>query len=175
MSSAEQIAHYLRNCKWFAGVYPSDKLPDPASLHPGSAIIANTNSTATPPGHVGHWIAILALNDRSKPPEYMDPYGFLPDDSDSILGVKTNFRRYLVGASTAAGHGGAFRSSAVEIECADSDVCGELSVYAVLNGMPAAPSGAIRMPWKHIVHVMKNAGCKIGDQLVQALVPLKKS
>ena len=29
MSSAEQIAHYLRNCKWFAGVYPSDKLPDP--------------------------------------------------------------------------------------------------------------------------------------------------
>ena len=67
MSSAEQIEHYLRDCKWFAGVYPSDKMPDPASLHPGSAIIANTNSTAAPPGHVGHWVAILALNDRSPP------------------------------------------------------------------------------------------------------------
>ena len=146
-----------------------------SGIAPPRRIIANTNSTATPPGHVGHWIAILALNDRSKPPEYVDPYGFLPDDSDSILGVETNFRRYLVGASTAAGHGGAFRSSAVEIECADSDVCGELSTYAVLNGMPADPSGKIRMPWKHIVHVMKTAGCKIGDQLVRALVPLKNS
>ena len=113
--------------------------------------------------------------DPSRPPEYMDPYGFLPDDSDSILGVTTNFKEYMVSASRAAGHGGAFRSSAVEIECADSDVCGELSVYAVLNGMPAAPSGEIRMPWKHVVHVMKTAGCKIGDQVVQALVPLKKS
>ena len=39
-----------------------------------------------------------------------------------------------------------FRSSAVEIECADSDVCGELSVWAVRNEMPAAPSGEIRIP-----------------------------
>jgi len=81
----------------------------------------------------------------------------------------------MVDASTAAGHGGAFRSSAVEIECADSSVCGQLSIYAVLHGMPAAPSGEIRMPWRHIVYVMKNAGCKIGDQLVRALVPLKIS
>jgi len=81
----------------------------------------------------------------------------------------------MVEASRAAGHGGAFRSSAVEIECSESTVCGELSVYAVLNGMPAAPSGEIRLPWKHIVHVMKTAGCTIGDQLVQALVPLKNS
>ena len=49
---------------------------------------------------------------------------------------------YMVEASRAAGHGGAFRSSAVEIECADSGVCGELSVYAVLHGMPAAPDRA---------------------------------
>ena len=82
----------------------------------------------------------------------------------------------MVDASRAAGHGGSFRSSAVEIECADSDVCGEfkLSVYAVLNGMPPAPSGDVRLPWKPIVHVMKTAGCKIGDQ-VRALVPFKNS
>ena len=79
----------------------------------------------------------------------------------------------MVEASRAAGHGGAFRSSAVEIECSESTVCGELSVYAVLNGMPAAPSGEIRLPWKHIVHVMKTAGCTIGDQLVQALAVKK--
>ena len=156
------------------GSAPKRHVTRPGSLHPGSAFIANTNSTAAPPGHVGHWVAILALNDRS-PPEYMDPYGFLPDDSDSILGVTTHFKQYMLEASRAAGHGGAFRSSAVEIECADSSVCGQLSIYAVLHGMPAAASGAMRMPWKHIVHVMKSAGCKIGDQLVRALVPLKNS
>ena len=91
----------------------------------------------------------------------------------------------MVDASRAAGHGGSFRSSAVEIECADSDVCGEfkLSVYAVLNGMPPAPSGDVRLPWKPIANyninstgigVMKTAGCKIGDQ-VRALVPFKNS
>ena len=59
----------------------------------------------------------------------------------------------MVDASRAAGHGGSFRSSAVEIECADSDVCGELSVYAVLNGMrhPAAMYGCHGSPLQIII------------------------
>ena len=80
----------------------------------------------------------------------------------------------MVEPSRAAGHGGRFLSSATEIECVNSDVCGELSVWAVLHGMPAKPSGEIRMAWTHIVHVMKAAGCKIGDRVVRALVRLEK-
>ena len=79
----KRVCHPPKRCYTTCGiahVFPSDKLRDPGSLHPGSAIIANTNLTAAPPGHIGHWIAILALNDRSRPPEYVDGYGVLPDD-----------------------------------------------------------------------------------------------
>ena len=114
--------------------------------------------------HVGHWIAILSLNDRSR---VRIPVWHVAGCSDSIIGVTTHFRRYIVEASRAAGHGGRFQSSATEIGCVDSNVCGELSVWAELHDMPTRPNGEIRMAWQYTIHVMKSAGCKIGDRVVR--------
>ena len=95
---------------------------------------------------------------------------FQPDDSDQLLGVTTRYREWCVAASKLAGQGGAFRSNDVEIECVGSSVCGQFAAWFVLHGFPARVDGSIREPWKDIVHVMRNSGCRIGDAFVRSKV-----
>ena len=53
MSSAKEIAHYLRDCKWFAGVHPSDTLPDLGRYTRAAQSLQTTNSTAAHPRACG--------------------------------------------------------------------------------------------------------------------------
>ena len=171
-SSNLAIDRCLKSCPHYIGTFGADSLPDPATVKPGSGLIVNTLAQ----GHagVGHWLGIVSPDpSRGKELAFFDSYGFPPDGTNAIMGVTTHFGKWCKRSSELAGQGGRYRTNNVEIECEASTVCGNLSAYFVLHGLPARPDGSITPPWTQIVTVMRNSGCSIGDQLVRTLVPVK--
>jgi hypothetical protein len=128
MTSAEQIETYLKEHKAqrFLGCFASDKLPENPPVN--SSLIANIDPS-TKPG--SHWIALLHLNSATQAAYFFDSYGLDEKHIDRYVNDYTNFYRYLSKYSL-----GAFKRNTEDYQNMGTDVCGEYSSFAVLNGSP---------------------------------------
>lgn len=171
MTSNIQIQNRLENVKYFQGVYASDQLPDFKLLPPGSAIIVNYS-----PSDSGgsHWCAMLHLNDKHHIPAWYDSFAFRPDGLDSILNEHTRFDQYLKAASEHSGFEGKYNRSDLEIQCASSDVCGELATFSVLqDSIPNKPDGSVRPEWRNMIKKMNELPCEKFNHYIINLVRLR--
>jgi len=125
MTTNFQLEHYLRNERGFLGCFPSNKLPKNPPI--GSSLIANYSKA----GERGsHWVGMRGLNTNNC--EYLDSYGFEPDDDDLLLGETTNFEEYLKNNSVNK----KYTTNKIELQSLNSDVCGEFTAWFVKWGLP---------------------------------------
>lgn len=169
MSSNIQLSRLLRDVPYFLGVFPANKLPNPKDVPKGSALIANYSNAGT---SGTHWIAILHMNDPDDAPMYFDSYGFSPGDLNAILKEHATFEKYMERLSEHAGYGAKnYHTSRVELQCSDSDYCGQYCVLAVkFNALPTDPTGKPNPKWKPFIHWASS--CEASDKAVREAVPL---
>jgi len=165
-----QIEQRLAGVKNFIGVFSADTLPDPSTVPYDSCLVSNYSDEARPGTH---WVAILHLNNPRRKPEFFDSFGFGPDDNNSILKTHAQFQDYLQDASRKAGHNSQFLENRLNLQCSDSDVCGEYCCFAILSQeLPENPSnGCLRPQWKKVVD--KSQGCDVSDARVKRIVGMR--
>lgn len=148
----------------FEGVFAADELPDPGTLPKDSCFIANYSDREM---NGTHWVAFLHINNKSRPPEFFDSYGFPPGGENSILETRAPFHNFMEAAAKEAGFGDKFYYNKINMQCVDSDVCGEYCVFAILRQeLPQNPAtGAIRPQWKPVVN--PKASCRQADLLIK--------
>lgn len=131
MTTNYEIEDYFNKVKGkypqFKGVFASNELK---KFPPNSSIIINYSPNYT---RGTHWIGIRHLNSKKYAPEYFDSYGFPPDHDDKILGVKTNFKKFLDENNKS---GKPIKYNHIDLQGYDTDVCGEYSSLFIKCGLP---------------------------------------
>ena len=161
MTTNYQIEEYLKDkSKTFKGVFASNELLT-LKLPLNSSIIVNYSPNNT---RGTHWIGMKNLNNKNKPPQYFDSYGFIPDHDDSILGVKTNFLQFLELRNLTSD---SIKYNTKDLQAYGSDVCGEYSSYFILHGLPDNKNKW----WKPILDLPTP---QERDSEIKKLVPIRK-
>lgn len=161
MTTNYQIEHYLKGKAInFRGVYASNEISS-LKLPLNSSIIVNYSPSNT---RGSHWIGIKNLNNKNKPPEYFDSYGFVPDHDDAILGVKTNFSQFLELRNLTTQP---IKYNNKDLQAYGSDVCGEYSSYFILHGLPDTKNKW----WKPILDLPTP---QQRDNEIKKLVPIRQ-
>lgn len=150
------------------GVFANDELPKLKDCPQDACFIANYSSR-TQDGT--HWVAFLHINAKHRPPEYFDSYGFPPGGENSLLNTNAPFQKFMQNASK----GGKFYYNHVNMQCADSDVCGEYCAQAILTQeLPEDPkTGKIRPEWKSLMN-LTGQSCRTGDERVKKQVGVRR-
>jgi hypothetical protein len=168
-----ELTRRLKDVPNFQGVAAADELPDPSTMPPDSCFIANysdRNMNGT------HWVAFMHINNKRRPPEFFDSYGFPPGGENNILDTRAPFKHFMEAAAKQAGFGeDNYLYNKINMQCVDSDVCGEYCVFAILQqDLPQNPStGAIRPQWKPVVN--PKATCRQADLLIKKKAGVRPS
>lgn len=163
-----QLEQRLKGVPGFLGVYANDELPNPKEIPRDSCFIANYSARE----EAGtHWVAFLHINAGSRPPEFFDSYGFPPGGENSLLNTRAPFQRFMESAAK----GGKFYYNHVNLQCADSDVCGEYCAQAILTQeLPEDPkTGKIRPEWRRLINLTGQT-CKTADERVKKQVGVRR-
>lgn len=179
-TTARQLAVFMSHHlgRKFLGVFSSDTLPHYDQITPDSCLIANMSPEKDPGTH---WVALLHLNNRKRPPEFFDSYA-LGDQLDSLLDVHTHFNHYLEEGSKKWGHHGTFYFNRIELQDVrdphggPSDTCGEWCCFALLHQcLPQDPrSQHINPAWEKAGLVNLNKLATEGDQRIKKIIQLRR-